>query len=257
MREGMASAAVNYLAPVGHHHHGQEMRLLAMPERILIVEDESAVSTAIAYTLSQEGFETEVAADGRSALDAFERRPPALVILDLMLPGLSGWQLFTAFRRQRDVPIIMLTARTQEADRVAGLEMGADDYVAKPFSMRELVARVRTVLRRSAREGEPDEGEVLRAGRIRLDPGTYEVTVGGERVSLSPKEFDLLLYLMQSTGRVRSRDEIIEAVWGDEEFLDQRTVDVHIRWLRQKIEADPGNPVHLVTVRGAGYRFVE
>lgn len=228
-----------------------------MPDTILIVEDESSVAEAIAYTLAQEGFETTTASDGREALDAFEENPPSLVILDLMLPGLSGWQLFTAFRKQRDVPIIMLTARTEEADRVAGLEMGADDYVPKPFSMRELVARVRTVLRRSSRSEEGALEENLEAGGIGVDMGSHEVTVNGEPVALSPKEFDLLTYLMRNSGRVRSRDDIIAAVWGDEEYLDQRTVDVHIRWLRQKVEADSANPRHLITVRGVGYKFVE
>lgn len=226
-----------------------------MPERILIVEDEGSVAEAVSYTLEQEGFETQIAADGKEALDAFEAAPPSLVILDLMLPGLSGWQLFTAFRRKRDVPIIMLTARTEEADRVAGLEMGADDYVPKPFSMRELVARVRTVLRRSQRGAE--EEELLQTGDVQVDMGSHEVTVRGEAVALSPKEFDLLTYLMRNAGRVRSREEIIASVWGEEEYIDQRTVDVHIRWLRQKIEADPGNPAHLLTVRGVGYKFVE
>ncbi|MEA3399915.1 MAG: response regulator transcription factor [Armatimonadota bacterium] len=228
-----------------------------MAQSILIVEDESSVAEAIAYTLAQEGFETEIAADGREALDAFEETPPSLVILDLMLPGLSGWQLFTAFRRQRDVPIIMLTARTEEADRVAGLEMGADDYVPKPFSMRELVARVRTVLRRSGRGEDEDDTDVLDTGDVKVDMRSHEVTVRGERVTLSPKELGLLTYLMQSAGRVRSRDEIIATVWGEEEYLDQRTVDVHIRWLRQKIEADPADPRHLITIRGVGYKFVE
>jgi DNA-binding response OmpR family regulator len=228
-----------------------------MPEKILIVEDERAVADAIAYTLGQEGFETEVATDGREALDAFEQSPPALVILDLMLPGLSGWQLFTAFRRQRDVPVIMLTARTAEADRVAGLEMGADDYVPKPFSMRELVARVRTVLRRSARADEGAAPELLAAGDIRVNMGSHEISVRGEPVTLSPREFGLLAYLMQNAGRVRTREEIIDAVWDEEQYLDQRTVDVHMRWLREKVEADPGNPRHLITVRGVGYKFVE
>ncbi len=228
-----------------------------MPEKILIVEDEGAVAQAIAYTLSQEGFDTEIASDGRRALDAFEASRPALVILDLMLPGLSGWQLFTAFRRRRDVPIIMLTARTEEADRVAGLEMGADDYIPKPFSMRELVARVRTVLHRSARGGEGPAPDVLTAGGIEVDMGSHEATVRDRSVNLSPREFDLLTYLMQNAGRVRTRDEILATVWGEEEYLDQRTVDVHIRWLRQKIEADAANPDHLITVRGVGYKFVE
>lgn len=228
-----------------------------MPERILIVEDESSVAAAVAYTLECEGFEVEIAPDGRMALDAFEARPPALVILDLMLPGLSGWQLFSAFRRQADVPIIMLTARAAEADRVAGLEMGADDYVLKPFSMRELVARVRTVLRRSVRVEQQEPDDALTAGDLRVDLGRHEVSLSGRTLSLSPKEFDLLTYLMRTPGRVRSREEIIAAVWGEEEYLDQRTVDVHIRWLRQKIEADPAAPRRLVTVRGVGYKFVE
>lgn len=228
-----------------------------MSERILIVEDEISVAEAIAYTLEREGFEVETAADGRAALDAFEAGIPDLVILDLMLPGLSGWQLFNAFRRQADVPIIMLTARAQEADRVAGLEMGADDYVLKPFSMRELVARVRTVLRRSARADQGAPGDQLAAGDLRVDLGSHEVTLRGQPVHLSPKEFDLLAYLMASPGRARSRDEIIAAVWGDADYLDQRTVDVHIRWLRQKLEDDPAAPRHLVTVRGTGYKFVE
>lgn len=228
-----------------------------MSERILIVEDEASVAEAVAYTLEREGFEVEIAGDGKAALNAFEANVPALVILDLMLPGLSGWQLFSAFRRQADVPIIMLTARAEEADRVAGLEMGADDYVLKPFSMRELVARVRTVLRRSARAERQPPDDRLVAGDLCVDLGSHEVTVRGRAVSLSPKEFDLLAYLMGTPGRVRSRDEIIAAVWGDEEYLDQRTVDVHVRWLRQKLEADPAAPRHLMTVRGAGYKFVE
>ena len=228
----------------------------AVAERILIVEDESSVAMALSYTLEQEGFEVVVAEDGREALDAFEEKAPSLVILDLMLPGLSGWQLFKAFRRGHDIPIIMLTARTEEADRVAGLEMGADDYVSKPFSMRELVARVRTVLRRSERSSD-EEATQLGGGDITLDILSHEVTVRGESVELSPKEFDLLAYLMQSGGRARSREEIIDAVWDEEEYLDQRTVDVHMRWLRQKIEADPGSPRYLITVRGVGYRFVE
>ncbi|MGI5819240.1 MAG: response regulator [Armatimonadota bacterium] len=226
-------------------------------QKILIVEDESSVADAIAYTLDQEGFETQIARDGREALDAFEQSPPSLVILDLMLPGLSGWQLFTAFRRQRDVPVIMLTARTGESDRVAGLEMGADDYVLKPFSMRELVARIRTVLRRSGGSEDEAPADRLEAAGITIDMGSHEVVVRGDAVGLSPKEFDLLTYLMRSAGRVRTRDEIISAVWGEEEYLDQRTVDVHIRWLRQKVELDPANPRHLVTVRGVGYKFVE
>jgi len=225
-----------------------------MPQHILIVEDDPSVSEALAYTLEQEGFGVHSAADGVNALDEFERAKPDLVILDLMLPGLDGWQLFNAFRKQGDVPVIMLTARAEEADRVAGLEMGADDYVTKPFSMREVVARVRMVLRRAAGRDAGEEG-VLQAAGVTVDPGSHEVLVEGEPVELSPREFDLLAYLMRHSGRVRTREEIIAAVWDDEEYLDQRTVDVHVRWLRQKIESDPAAPERIVTVRGVGYKF--
>ena len=227
-----------------------------MPSRLLLVEDEPSLAEAVAYTLAQEGFAVDTAADGRAALDLFEAHPPDLVILDLMLPGLTGWQLLPAFRRQRDVPIIMLTARADEADRVAGLEMGADDYVTKPFSMRELVARVRAVLRRRA-PATPMEETVLEAAGVRVDLDRHEVTVDGAPASLSPKEYELLVYLLRHRGRVRSRDEILQAVWGQEAYLDERTVDVHVRWLRMKIEADPAAPRRLLTVRGAGYKFAE
>lgn len=225
-----------------------------MSQDILLVEDDPSVLEAVAYTLEREGFAVRSAADGRAALDEFQRATPDLIILDLMLPGLDGWQLFRSFRRHADVPVIMLTARAEETDRVAGLEMGADDYVTKPFSMRELVARVRTVLRRAAGR-EEDEGAVLEAGGVRLDADKHEVLVEGEPVTLSPREFSLLQYLMRHAGRVRSREQIIAAVWEDEEYLDQRTVDVHVRWLRQKIEEDPGSPRRIVTVRGVGYKF--
>lgn len=227
-----------------------------MPARILLVEDESSLAEAVTYALEQEGFLAEAVADGREALDRFETFAPDLVILDLMLPGLSGWQLLPAFRRQRDVPIIMLTARAEEADRVAGLEMGADDYVTKPFSTRELIARVRAVLRR--REPAPVEPEqVLEAAGVRLDLARYELTVDERPVCCSPKEFELLAYLMRHRGRVRSREQILQAVWGQEAFLDERTVDVHVRWLRTKIETDPASPRRLLTVRGVGYKFAE
>lgn len=173
-----------------------------------------------------------------------------------MLPHISGWDLFRMFRKQRpSVPVIMLTARAEEPDRVAGLELGADDYVTKPFSMRELVARVRTVLRRAAMTEEAPA--VLSGGAIRLDADRHECTVGDQPVSLSPKEFALLAYLMSHAGRVRSRDEILRAVWGQDTYLDERTVDVHMRWLRAKVEADPAHPTHLLTVRGVGYKFAE
>lgn len=228
-----------------------------MSERILIVEDEATLAEAVAYSLQREGFIAEVAAEGKAALQMFEKQRPDLVILDLMLPHINGWELFKAFRKQRvSVPVIMLTARAEEADRVAGLEMGADDYVTKPFSMRELVARVRSVLRR----GQPGEEAiplVLQKGAVRVDAEKHEVTVHDRTVTLSPKEFALLLYLMRHAGRVRTRDEILQTVWGQDAYLDQRTVDVHIRWLRTKIEADPAKPQLLLTVRGLGYKFSE
>ncbi|HEY3397278.1 MAG TPA: response regulator transcription factor [Armatimonadota bacterium] len=229
-----------------------------MPERILIVEDEPSLAEAVSYALTQEGFATEVAMEGRAALQSFETAPPDLVILDLMLPGLSGWQLFAAFRKLGVVPVIMLTARAEEADRVAGLEMGADDYVTKPFSMRELIARVRAVLRRSSPSPADEVAETqIEADGVRIDLGRHEVLVDGVPLSFSPKEFDLLAYLVQNRGRVRSRENILAAVWGQDAYLDERTVDVHVRWLRKKIEADAAEPRRLLTVRGVGYKFVE
>jgi len=228
-----------------------------MAEQILIVEDEPGLAEAVAYALQREGLTVTSAADGHTALAQFEQARPDLVVLDLMLPGINGWDLFRAFRKQRpDVPVIMLTARAEEADRVAGLEMGADDYVTKPFSMRELVARVRTVLRRLAPREEPAALTLSRGGLV-VDRARHEVTVDGEAVRLTPREFDLLAYLMEHAGRVRTREQILQAVWAQDEYLDERTVDVHVRWLRTKIEADPAHPQRLLTVRGVGYKFAE
>jgi two-component system response regulator RegX3 len=228
-----------------------------MAEAILVVEDERSVADAVAYALQREGFEVTVAREGKAALDLFQKAAPDLVILDLMLPGLSGWDLLGAFRRERRVPVIMLTARAEETDRVAGLEMGADDYVTKPFSMRELVARVRAVLRRTSASAETASGEVLEAGGVRVDLDRHEVSVGGKALELSPKEFDLLAYLVRNAGRTRTREQILNAVWGEDAYIDQRTVDVHVRWLRTKIEEDPGKPERLLTVRGVGYKLAE
>ncbi|MEI6499459.1 MAG: response regulator transcription factor [Armatimonadota bacterium] len=228
-----------------------------MSERILIVEDELAVAEAVAYSLGQEGFEVFVATDGPSALQTFENSNPDLVVLDLMLPGTNGWDLFSAFRKQRSkVPVVMLTARADESDRVAGLEMGADDYVTKPFSMRELVARVRSVLRRATTDVE-SAPSVLQSGSLRLDADRHEAKLGDEALTLSPKEFALLEYLMRHCGRARSREDILQAVWGTGDYLDERTVDVHVRWLRMKIEAEPSQPRLLLTVRGIGYKFTD
>jgi phosphate regulon transcriptional regulator PhoB len=226
-----------------------------MADRILLVEDEQSVADAVAYSLEREGFSVTVARDGKAALDSFEAASPDLVVLDLMLPEITGWDLLRALRRKQNVPVIMLTARAEETDRVAGLEMGADDYITKPFSMRELVARVRAVLRRASAEEQGRE-PVLEIGGIRLDLDRHEVSVGEQAIELAPKEFDLLAYLMRHAGRIRTREQILGAVWGDDTYIDHRTVDVHMRWLRTKIEDDPTNPQRLVTVRGVGYKFV-
>jgi DNA-binding response OmpR family regulator len=228
-----------------------------MAQRVLIVEDETSVAEAVAYALEKEGFEAFVAADGASALQWFEARSPDLVILDLMLPGLSGWQLLPIFRGRREVPVIMLTARSEETDRVAGLEMGADDYITKPFAMRELVARVRAVLRRADAAKGGDRPRILLKGRITLDAERREVCVKGEPVQLTPKEFDVLAYLMKHAGRPLTREEIYRAVWGEEFYPEDRTVDVHVHWLRRKIEENPTDPQCLVTVARVGYKFVE
>lgn len=228
-----------------------------MRDRILIVEDEVSMAGAISYALRQEGFETVVAHDGRKALEVFRKQPPDLVLLDIMVPEVSGWQLLPAFRRSSNVPVIIVSARVQEADRVSGLELGADDYVTKPFSPRELVARVRAVLRRARAEAEATEARPVSLCGVELEPERREARVDGNPVGLSRKEFDLLLYLMLHAGRVRTREEILKAVWGQDEYIDQRTVDVHIRWLRKKIEANPAVPRRLITVRGVGYRFAD
>ena len=226
-----------------------------MAERILVVEDEASVAEAVCYALEREGFVVETVAEGGRALERFAAEPPDLVILDLMLPGFNGWRLFSAFRRQAEVPVIMLTARAEETDRVAGLEMGADDYVTKPFSMRELIARVRAVLRRSAAPAPEEEEERLAAGPLRMDLARREATLGGRQLQLAPKEFDLLAYLMRHPGRVRSRQQILATVWGQDTYIDERTVDVHVHWLRAKLE-EPGAPRRLLTVRGTGYKLV-
>ncbi|MBN1458838.1 MAG: response regulator transcription factor, partial [Armatimonadetes bacterium] len=215
-----------------------------------------SVADAVAYALEREGFEVTVAREGKEALEAFASLSPDLVVLDLMLPGMSGWDLLGAFRRHAQVPVIMLTARAEEPDRVAGLEMGADDYVTKPFSMRELVARVRAVLRR-ATNAQDATVSVLEHGGVRVDLDRHEATSDGKALELSPKEFDLLAYLLRHVGRTRTREQILSAVWGDDSFIDHRTVDVHVRWLRLKIEQDPANPQRLLTVRGVGYKFAD
>jgi two-component system response regulator RegX3 len=222
--------------------------------RVLVVEDEESFSDALSYMLRREGYEVEVAETGPEALNAFDRSGADLVLLDLMLPGLSGTEVCRELRSRSKVPIIMVTARDTEVDKVVGLELGADDYVTKPFSSRELLARVRAVLRRG---GEPDEliTGTVEAGPVRMDVERHVVSVDGHQVAMPLKEFDLLELLLRNAGRVLTRGQLIDRVWGSDYVGDTKTLDVHVKRLRAKIEPDPGNPKHLVTVRGLGYKF--
>ena len=226
--------------------------------RILIVEDEESLADSIRYNLEREGFSVDVAADGRRALERFRESPANLVILDLMLPEVSGLDVCRTIRTESSVPIIMVTAKDAEADRVSGLELGADDYVTKPFSMRELISRVRANLRR-VRMAEPaaSNEDVLQGGPVELDVGRHEAKVRGETVPFPPKEFELLETLLRRKGRLLTRDLLIDEVWGSDYFGDTKTLDVHVKRIRKKIEEDPHSPVHLVTVRGLGYKFVD
>lgn len=222
--------------------------------RVLVVEDEESFSDALSFMLRREGYEVGIAMDGTQALEEFDRHGADLVLLDLMLPGVSGTEVCRTLRQRSSVPIIMVTAKDGEIDKVVGLELGADDYVTKPFSSRELVARIRAVLRR---RGEPDEllPTVVEAGPVRIDVDRHIVTFRGEGVSLPLKEFDLLELLMRNAGRVLTRGQIIDRVWGADYVGDTKTLDVHIKRLRTKVEDDPANPVQIVTVRGLGYKF--
>jgi two-component system response regulator RegX3 len=222
--------------------------------RVLVVEDEESFSDALSYMLRREGYETVVAADGVSALAEFDRAGADIVLLDLMLPGLSGTEVCRSLRAKSSVPIIMLTAKDTEIDKVVGLELGADDYVTKPYSARELVARMRAVLRRGS-EGEPAAESTLAAGPVRLDVDRHVVAVDGHPVALPLKEFDLLELLLRNAGRVLTRGQLIDRVWGADYVGDTKTLDVHVKRLRAKLEPDPANPRHLVTVRGLGYKF--
>ncbi len=224
--------------------------------RILLIEDEEGLSAALQYQLEREGFAVDVEGDGAAGLERFRRSGADLVLLDLMLPGLSGEDVCREIRKGSDVPIIMLTAKGEEIDKVVGLELGADDYVSKPFSTRELIARIKAVLRRSSGGGTGEPTSVYEGGGIVLDAERFEVTVDGRPVHLSRKEFELLQLLMENAGKVLLRERIIEEVWGSDYFGDTRTLDVHIKRLRDKLERDPRAPEHLLTVRGVGYRFV-
>jgi two-component system response regulator RegX3 len=225
--------------------------------RILVVEDEAALADTVRYNLEREGYAVAVAADGRRALESFRVDSPSLVILDLMLPELSGLDVCREIRQISTVPIIMVTAKDSEADKVAGLEIGADDYVTKPFSVRELVSRVRAHLRREEMSGSPHASSTFSGGPVQLDPTRHEVHIRGELVGLPPKEFALLEMLLRLKGRLLTRDHLIAEVWGADYFGDTKTLDVHVKRLRQKIEEDPHRPSHLVTVRGLGYRFLD
>ena len=222
--------------------------------RVLVVEDEESISDPLSYLLKQEGFEVVVAGTGIEALAEFDRGGADIVLLDLMLPGLSGTEVCRALRLKSCVPVIMLTARDSEIDKVVGLELGADDYVTKPFSSRELVARVRAVLRRGS-EPEDVAPAALQAGPVRMDVDRHVVTVEGGQVQLPLKEFELLELLLRNAGRVLTRGQLIDRVWGADYVGDTKTLDVHVKRLRAKVEPDPANPRHLVTVRGLGYKF--
>ncbi len=224
--------------------------------KVLVVDDEIPILDAVAYNLRKEGFQPLTAEDAEQCMRLAKSEKPELIILDVMLPSASGFDICKRIRSESHTPIIMLTARADETDRVVGLELGADDYVTKPFSMRELMARVKTVLRRSnAITGNIEE--VIDIGGIHIDSNRYEVSVNGNPVSLSPKEFDLLKFLARHPGQVFTRQSLLDSVWGPAAFVEDRTVDVHIRWLREKIEADPSQPRHLMTVRGIGYKFCD
>ncbi len=224
--------------------------------RILLVEDESSLVETVRYALDREGFSVDVARDGREALDRFHEAEPDLVILDLMLPAVSGLDVCRRIRESSTVPIIMVTAKDSEADKVAGLELGADDYVTKPFSVRELVSRVRAHLRRSQMVVPVANGSLLKGGPVRMDVDRHEVTIDGASVAFPPKEFELLEAFLRSPGRLLTRELLIQRIWGDDYVGDTKTLDVHVKRVRQKIERDPHDPEWLLTVRGLGYKFV-
>ena len=223
--------------------------------RILVVEDEESLAEAISFLLSKEGFDVEIAADGPAAIELFDKGGADLILLDLMLPGLSGTEVCRQIRAKSPVPIIMLTAKDSEIDKVVGLEIGADDYVTKPYSSRELIARIRAVLRRGEMVDSSLDSGVLAVGPVHLDADRHIISVNGQQVSLPLKEFELLEFLMRNAGRVLTRMQLIDRVWGSDYVGDTKTLDVHIKRLRAKIEVDPANPELIQTVRGMGYKM--
>jgi two-component system response regulator RegX3 len=223
--------------------------------RILVVEDEESFSDALGYMLRREGFEVAIAATGPDGIEEFDRNGADLVLLDLMLPELSGLEVCRVLRAKSEVPVIMLTAKDSEVDKVVGLEIGADDYVTKPFSARELVARIRAVLRRRGTEPDDQMSSVLEYGPVRMDVERHVVSVNGGSVPMPLKEFELLEFLLRNAGRVLTRGQLIDRVWGSDYVGDTKTLDVHVKRLRAKIEPSPSTPRHLLTVRGLGYKF--
>ncbi|MEN6371315.1 MAG: response regulator transcription factor [Armatimonadota bacterium] len=223
--------------------------------KILIIEDELPLLQTVSYNFEQEGYQVVQATDGLSGLEKARLEGPDLILLDVMLPGMDGIEACRLIRRELDIPIIMLTAKSREIDKVVGLEVGADDYVTKPFGMLELIARVRAALRRARTEVR--KSEILRAGNIEMDVPSHVVKVGGSQVELRPKEFDLLHMLLTNRGRVMERSVLLERVWGEDVYIDAGTLDVHVRRLREKIEPNPGEPRYIMTVRGLGYKFSE
>jgi len=236
-----------------------------MADKILVVDDEISLQETLAYNLKKQGYDVQTTGEGTEALELAREMKPDLIILDVMLPGLDGFEICRILRKEMSTPVLMLTARDDEIDRVVGLEVGADDYMAKPFSMRELIARVKAMLRRvrlireevnqaNAEDRKP-KAEILEFGNLRIDMTRREITVDDNVVAFKPKEYELLTFFAQHQGQVLSREFILERVWGWDFIGDSRTVDVHVRWLREKIESDPSNPRRIITVRGAGYRF--
>jgi DNA-binding response OmpR family regulator len=227
-----------------------------MGDKILVVEDDANLLETVRYNLRKEGYETVIAADGEQAVNAARREKPDLIILDIMLPKLNGFEVCRILRKEMTVPIIMLTAKADETDKVVGLEIGADDYMTKPFSMKELIARVHAMLRRAKITASPPPSpQSLKIGALEVDTARHMASLSGSVLELSPKEFDLLAFLARNKGLVFSREQLLEKVWGYDFAGDTRTVDVHVRWLRQKIEADPTHPRYLMTVRGTGYKL--
>ncbi len=223
---------------------------------ILVVDDEPVIMESLAYSLRREGYEVTVSPNGLEALDLFDKMHPDLVVLDVMLPGIDGLEVCRRLRARSSVPIIMLTARGDEVDRILGLEIGADDYLPKPFSFRELLARIRSLVRRVVLDTQSDGQVMIKIGELALDPTARRVQKKQQDMQLSAREFDLLDFLMRQAGRACSRQELLNRVWGEDWSGDPRTLEVHIRWLRLKVEDDPTNPVYIQTVRGYGYRFV-